>query len=119
MIEDRSEKIAEQIRKNIFEILDLWSSKESQIEFQKNVPIAHVSDELFNIWDDNYYPESEIHKIAFTEKEREILEKFNMLLNMISDNTPQNLPNLDEFVLTNEWIELNALAKEVIIEMKK
>lgn len=119
MTESKSEKIAKQIRQNVLEILELWSSKESQLKFQKDVPTAEVSGELFNLWDDNYYPESDIHKIAFTEKERDALEKFNTLLNIISEKTPQNLPSIEEFILSKEWVELNEFAKEVIIEMSK
>jgi hypothetical protein len=119
MTESKSERIAEQIRKNILETLNLWSSKESQLKFQSNVPSIQLSDELFNLWDDDYKPESEIHKIAFTEKERQVLEKFNLLLNIVAEKTPKNLPNIDEFILTKEWIEVNELAKEVVIEMSK
>ncbi|HLF53193.1 hypothetical protein [Flavobacterium sp.] len=119
MAESKLEKVAQQIRKNILENLNLWSSKESQLKFQSDVPSAQVSDELFNLWDDDYQPESEIHKMAFNEKERQALEKFNTLLNIISEKTPQNLPNIEEFILTKEWLELNELAKEVVIEMNK
>ncbi|RTY85835.1 hypothetical protein [Flavobacterium sp. GT3R68] len=119
MTESKSEKIAKQIRKNILEILNLWSSKESQLKFQKDVPIAQVSSELFNLWDDNYYPESEIHKIAFTKKERDILAKFNTLLNIVSEKIPENLMSIEEFILTKEWLEVNEFAKEVLIEMNE
>ena len=108
------DKISNQIRKNIFEILEFLGSKESQLEYQKNVPIAQVSNELFNQWYDNYYPKCEIHNMAFNETEREILENFNEIFNIISKKTPKDLPFIDEFVTTNEWFELNQLAKKTL-----
>ncbi len=41
-------------RKLVFGVIDLWASKENQFEYQKNVPIAQVSAELFCQWEDYY-----------------------------------------------------------------
>lgn len=68
------EELSKTIRKNIFELLELWSSQEEQIEYQKNIPIAQVSTELFCEWDDFYHPETEVNKLSFSEIESEMIE---------------------------------------------
>jgi len=107
-------KLSKTVRKNIIGLLELWSSIEKQLEYQKNVPIAQVSAELFCQWDDFYYPETDAHKLAFNKAEIEIIEIFSVKLNDIIKKTSNDLPYIDEFILTNEWGELNQLAKKTL-----
>jgi hypothetical protein len=112
-------ELAKRIRQNVLYILDLWSSKDKQLEYQKNVPIAQVSAELFCQWaDDFYHPESVQFKMAFDEKEREILAGFDKTFNQISDRTPNDLPDIAEFVRTNEWQVVNQAAIETLEKIK-
>ena len=101
-------ELSKRIRQNVLNILDLWSSKEVQLEYQKNVPIAQVSDELFCQWaDDFYHPDSRQFKIAFNEIERDVLAEFDKTLNFICEKTPNNLPDIVQFVKTTEWKIVN------------
>ena len=111
------EKLSKTIRKNIFELLELWSSKDEQLEYQKNVPIAQVSAELFCQWDDFYHPETEPHKLAFSNIETEIIKKFYAKLDLVSKKTIGHLPYIDEYILTNDWKELNELAKKTLVNL--
>lgn len=100
-------------RKNILGVIDLWASKEKQIDYQENVPMAQVSAELFCQWEDFYSPDSPDFKQAFEKEELEILSDFNKALNDIVEKTSQELPLIEEFVETQEWIEMNKKAIEI------
>lgn len=100
-------------RKNVFGVIDLWASKEKQLDYQEKVPIAQVSAELFCQWEDFYFPDSDDFKQAFENEELEILSDFDKVLNDIVEKTPQDLPLIDVFVETNEWIEMNKKAIEI------
>jgi hypothetical protein len=120
MKEIDDKELAKRIRQNVMSILELWSSKEEQLEYQKNVPIAQVSAELFCQWaDDTYHPESRQFKLAFDEKEREILADFDKIFNYVSDKTPINLPDIADFMKTTEWKIVNEAAIETIKKIKK
>lgn len=115
MTEIDDSELADIIRQNVLDILLLWSSKDKQLEYQKNVPIAQVSAELFCQWaDDCYIPEAGQFELAFTKIEREILADFDKKINYISDNTPNDLPFITDFVNTHEWFVLNQLAAETL-----
>lgn len=112
-------ELAKRIRQNVLNVLDLWSSKEEQLEYQKNVPIAQVSAELFCQWvDDSYYPDSRQFKMAFNEKERETLAAFDKTFNFISEKTPNNLPEIADFVKTEEWEVVNRAAIKTLEKIK-
>jgi hypothetical protein len=117
MTKEELEELSNTIRKNIFELLELWSSKEEQLLYQKNVPIAQVSAELFCQWDDFYHPETDAHKLAFNQKERDLIEIFYIKLDLISKKTSGFLPYIDDYILTKDWIELNQLARETLAKM--
>lgn len=112
-------ELAKRIRRNILNVLDLWSSQEEQLEYQENVPIAQVSAELFCQWaDDSYHPESRQFKMAFDEKEREILAEFDKTFNSISEKTLNDLPDINDFVKTTEWKIINRAAIETVEKIK-
>ncbi len=120
MTQNQDSEIGRNIRIGLVGILDLWTSKDAQLEYQKNVPIAHVSAELFCQWYDDYYQkDSPIIEKEFTQLEREALAKFDKVINHISDITPDDLPNIEEFIKTNEWRTVNQVAIEVLPKIKR
>jgi hypothetical protein len=108
---------AEVMRKNIFEIIELWSSKDKQLDYQDSVPIADVSSELFCQWADSYTPEFIDFREAFNTVELGLLSEFDKELNIISEKTPNRLPEIREFIKTEEWKVLSDKAKEILIEL--
>jgi hypothetical protein len=115
-IEDKSitdDEFTALTRKNVFGVIDLWASEEKQLNYQKEVPIAQVSAELFCQWEDFYYPDSTDFKDAFDKDELELLTEFDKALNNTSDKTPDNLPPIEEFVKTQEWNDMNKKAIEI------
>ena len=111
-------ELAKRLRKNLLEVLDLWISKDEQLEYQENVPIAQVSSELFNQWDDFYNPDSDSFKLAFNKKEREILGDFDKVLSHICEKTMKYLPYIKDFVNTNDWFVVNKAAVDTKKRLK-
>lgn len=105
-------------RKNIIGVIQLWSSKEGQLDYQNSVPIAQVSNELFGQWEDFYTPHAEVIKEAFSSPELELLTKFDIRLTEIAKVINGNIDYIDKFVETTEWKELNLLASEILRDLK-
>jgi uncharacterized protein YbaR (Trm112 family) len=104
-------ELARRLRQNLLDVLELWTSKEQQLEYQANVPIAQVTAELICQWaDDYYYPETKHFKLAFDENERTVLADFDKVLNNIVDNIPAPLPSLNDFINTNDWLVISQAA---------
>jgi len=102
-------------RNNIFGLINLWISKESQLDYKKNVPIAHVSNELFCQWEDSYFPNLDGFRQAFNKEELEILSEFDKAMNDMIGKFSQDLPVIEVFIETEEWKELN----KKVIEIKE
>src|SRR5688572_4767698 len=111
------EEMGLRLRKNILDVLELWVSKEAQLEYQENVPIAQVSAELFCQWSDFYYPEDtddRFLKLAFNEKELKLLADFNEVIERESNREYFRLSPIELFVYSLEWQEINRKAIEVL-----
>ncbi|MGH1456519.1 MAG: hypothetical protein ACRBDI_07040 [Alphaproteobacteria bacterium] len=110
------EELKKNFRNNLLETLELISSKKDQLEYQKNVPVAYVSAEIFCWWEDDYQiPKNEDwYQEAFSKGELEILAEFDKEFEIVANKTPDNLPDIEEFVLTPEWRELSSAAKAAL-----
>jgi len=106
-------------RENIISVLQLWTSKEEQLEYQESVPIAQVSAELFGQWEDFYTPDSEVIKEAFPPIELRLLEDFEKELTNRANEPNTFLPVIEEYIETDDWKALNTLAKKILNELKK
>lgn len=115
MTQNHDVEIGRTIRNGIISVLELWASKEAQLNYQKDVPIANVPAELFCQWcDDSYHKESPIIGKEFSIKEKEALVQFDEIINRISALTPEELPGITEFIETNEWKIINQAAIETL-----
>ncbi|MCJ8166594.1 hypothetical protein MKJ04_17245 [Pontibacter sp. E15-1] len=105
------EEMASRIRKLVLEVIELWSSKEEQLEYQKNVPFVDVSSELFGHWETIYNPDDKLFRMAFNESELKMLADFQDVLDRETTRvTPYHVPNIEHFVYTLEWREINNAA---------
>ena len=102
-------------------MLDLISSKDEQLDYQAKVPIAYVSAELFNQWQDCYQipKDQDWYKEAFSEAELMIFQEFDEALEAVANDTPQNPPEINEFVKTPEWERLSGAAVIALGKLKK
>lgn len=115
---DNDIELLNRIRENILNCIDLWTSKDKQLDYQKRVPIAQVSAELFCDWEDFYHPDNTEFKKAFNEQERQLLADFNRTLFEEADTTKKELSNIEEFVNTLEWKKINLAATETLNKIK-
>ena len=108
--------IREEFRESVRSILELLSSKELQLKYEKDVPIAHVPSELLCTWfDDLYHPDSILFQKSFSQEELEILERFNKFY----DERTKGLPNsLDELHRNPEWQEIMNKAEKVLNDVR-
>lgn len=82
--------------------------------YQRAVPHVDVPAELFNQWDDCYFPEDKDFQSGFVSAELAVLARFDNVLNQVSDDTPQALPALDEFLTTQAWRTLSDAAQDAL-----
>ena len=107
----------EVIRREIIETLETIGSRESQIEYQNNVPIIHVPSELICQWfDDHYLPDSSSFISSFNQKELDAMKSFNdyfyeLLSEIKSDPAFNNFPQIID---TDLWKKIMTKANETL-----
>lgn len=119
--EDKSitdQEFIELTRKNILDVLQLWASKEEQIEYQENFPNAEISKELFAQWNDFYTPDSDVLTDAFNPQELKLLKEFDKELIKRSYNLDSIPTDIKKYIETDDWKTINSLAKKILIDMK-
>lgn len=97
------------IRNNIIDYLELASSPDQQREFERRVPIAHIPNEMINLWEDHvpdadfdWYSEPE-----FSLAEQSAIERFHGIWNSVADETPDVMPDTIETLIgTPVWQRL-------------
>ncbi len=110
------DELSNNLRARVLEPLEMIADGDRQRKYQAGVPYVNVSAELFNQWDDFYHPSSERFRAGFDESELEALGRFHLILNEVSEQTPQQLPPLDEFISTDAWRRLAAAAASVALQ---
>lgn len=116
MDKKQEKAIISNYRKEVYEVLELIASKEEQLDYQEKVPIAYVSAELFNQWEDCYQipKEQSWYKKAFSSAELSIFSEFNETLEIVCEKTSINPPDIAEFINTPEWHELSKAAQRAL-----
>jgi hypothetical protein len=113
MTTEQEKERGRNIRIGLNGILKLWASKNEQLDFQKNVPIADVSAELFCQWSDDFYDEENpVLLKEFNQMELQALKEFDNVICHVADIIPEELPPINEFIKTHEWeiVHLQALS---------
>jgi hypothetical protein len=107
------------IRQRLFETLDLIADEARQRRYQASVPHIRVSEELFNQWEDWYGSSQDGFRRGFDPGELAALREFDLVLNEISEATPKQMPGLEEFIATPEWLRLSTAAKVALGRLKR
>ena len=113
-----TETLHSRLRNRIIEHLELVSSSEAQLAYQRSVPIAQVSNELFNGWGDWVANEPAIDEFIapiFSPEEQFAVREFNAVLDAVARRTPQNLPYITDFIGTPGWQELSSAASKALV----
>ena len=105
--------------KNIIFILELLSSEELQLEYEKNVPRVDITNELVCMWfDDFYFPDDKMISESFSVEELEELIKFNKFY----DDRFKLLPESNGTVLTwlgdQTWRDIMTEAQNTLVKLK-
>lgn len=105
----------------MLEVLELIASREQQLQYQRDVPIAQVSAELFNMWDDIFDAEflNDEFSAAFSAEEIQTMRLFDGELNKICSRLPRSLPSIEKFILTPQWEQLSQAANKALLNFRK
>jgi hypothetical protein len=111
--------VKDALRARVVETLTLLASEEEQRKYQRAVPAVDVSAELFNQWEDCYLPEDKSFREGFLAAELESLASFNEVLNQVASDTPQELPAVEDFIMTDEWRRLSIAARQALLTLRE
>lgn len=106
-----------QTRSTFRELLELLSSREAQLRYEADVPIANVPAEMFCMWfDDHYHPETAWFSEAFTSHERQALTDFNAFFSGVTDRLPTDR-GVAGLHAEPVWDEVCARAADALAEL--
>ena len=96
------------------------SSKREQLEYQKNVPIAYVSNELFWGWQDSYRDAKEMKWFSgiYSQNELQVLSELDAEIKRIRRSLPQEVPYITDFIGTSEWAELSKVCQRALSDLR-
>lgn len=109
--------LSQQLRTRVLDVLALVADEASQRRYQAAVPHVEVPAELFNQWDESFFPSNSEFQKAFGVKEMDALQRFDSIMRDISAKTPKQLPPLDRFITTRAWHELSKAARIALGEI--
>lgn len=109
--------VYQRLRNQVIAHLELLASEQEQLDYQKKVPIAHVSAELFEMWSDIVNPEASKEQFPlglYSAAERSEAHKFNQVFLAVRAATSSDLPTIEEFIGTEQWHKLQQIAKKAL-----
>ncbi len=113
------DELSDNLRARVLEILALVFDPEAQRNYQTAVPHVDVPAELFNQWEDSFFPMSDRFRAAFSAAELDALRHFDDILREVSAQTANQLPVLDLFIGTPAWERLSAGAGAALQKLKR
>ncbi len=105
-------------RHEVIETLEMLSSAEKQLEYQRTVPIAQVSAELFCLWDEAFWAEDASLRAAFDPMEWQALLRFDSVFERVSRLLPHKLPPIEEFINLPLWLRLSRAANRALATLR-
>jgi hypothetical protein len=108
------------VRNRMIEVLQLTSDFNAQTEYQRKVPVAQVPNEVINQWEDWYHHDPTILvDSVFTDEERRAVVEFDRVWNVVSDATPDPLPDLQTTQSLSQWHDLRDAARQALSTFMK
>jgi hypothetical protein len=103
------------VRAGVVGALKLLSDPAAQLQYERDVPIAHVPAELFCGWfDDSYHPDSPAHRAAFSDQEREALAQFHVEFESASAEIGNVPSRVSELQALDPWVRVVAAARSAL-----
>ena len=113
--------IDKEYKRAVLETISLIADPEAQIQYEKDVPIAHIPSELICIWfDDRYHPGTKVFNATFTEEERKILKDFNQEYDSLLKNVSEEAESGTVLDLHKDkyWCEIMNIAKQTLRKLQ-
>jgi len=107
--------VCQRVRNRIIGYLELASSFEEQLDYQRVAPIW-VPNEVINQWGDWVRDPADpwYGPPVFSLEERAAIASFDATLNEVCDGTPRALPPIEDLVLHPTWERLRAAAEAAL-----
>lgn len=104
--------LMQRVRNRIIEVLELTSSFDQQLAYEKAVKIAYVPDEVIAQWGDwvNAQSLKDITYPVFSADEVAAINLFNDASNEIIRDIPKTTPDLDTLQRSEPWLQLRQAA---------
>lgn len=109
--------IAQRMRNRMIEALDLAASFDKQLEYEANVPIAHVPSEVICWWEDSFMgPEyADRYELpVYTPEEVAAMVRFHAVWDRVCEDLPGPLSPLRELFELEPWQRLRDAAAEAL-----
>ena len=113
-----SEDSAAGIRYQVLEHLNLLASRQQQVGYKSDVPIADVPAELVCGWfDDLYHPNEPAFLAAFSQEERAALAEFHAVFETAMSTLEGSLESLQSLHSNRAWTTVVEAAGRALHEM--
>ena len=108
-------------RNELFEQLELMSSKTEQLDYQAKVPIAYVSSELFWGWNSAFQDprKQSWFEGIYTSEELKVLSALDAKVEEIRSSLSNEIPYIIEFLETPQWMNLTKAAVNALVKLKR
>lgn len=117
MNEEEARELGQTMRRNVISELHLMASREEQLKYQRDVPIAFVTAELFCLWDESFqseWMEEDYYLGAFSIQELQALREFDDVVEDVLSQLSEDLPSIEKFVLTPQSQQLAQAATKTL-----
>ena len=102
------------LRRSVVDLLELLSSSEKQLEYERAVP-HDISAELLCMWfDDFYIPDSESFKHSFSQEELAAMADFNNYYFNHEKLLPDTCGGITSWLTNEVWQGIMQKAKETL-----
>lgn len=103
----------------IEELLELLSSPEQQLQYEADVPVAFVPDELVCMWfDGHYFPDDPFFRSCFTPDELEVLAAFSSLYQRELDRLPEPIEGISTWHAWKAWSRVMDAAAATLARLR-
>jgi hypothetical protein len=106
----------QRIRNGIIEYLEIASSYEEQLEYEANVPIANIPNEMINQWEDWVHGNlrENYREPVYSLDEQAAIAGFQVIWSEVADETPKQMPPLKALLGTPAWEKLRLGAQQAL-----
>jgi hypothetical protein len=99
----------------IIGLLEIIASKDKQLTYEADVPVADVPAELLCLWFNSlYHPEASGFRSCFKQSELETLAVFNKFYAEKEKLLPQEYTGIGTWLQTEEWREVMKAAEKTL-----